>query len=103
MSLKGGEAMFDEKGISQREKSEVMANDRKVREAATYHSVAQAALDDERGGRYSGQGKPTITGSSQIHYPRQPAGSPWARDECPPEPPLGFSVEDQEAVGEQHE
>jgi len=35
--------------IPQSERRRVMANDRKVREAATYHSVAQSAVDDERG------------------------------------------------------
>jgi len=96
--------MFDDKGISQRDKRRVLENDRKVREIATYHSVAQSALDDERGGRYSGSGsKATVVGSSPIQYPAQPEGSPWSRDVCPPEPPLGFSVEDQPVVGEPHE
>jgi hypothetical protein len=93
--------MFDDKGISQKEKREVLANDRKVREATTYHSVAQASVDDERGGRYATEGsKQTVVGSSPIAYPRQPENSPWHHDPCPPEPPLGYSVDEQEPVGE---
>jgi hypothetical protein len=92
--------------ITQREKRQVMENDRRrVREATTYCSVAQAALDDERGGRYAaGSGsKASVVGTSPVSYPQQPAGSPWAKDECPPEPPLGYSVETLEPVGELHE
>jgi hypothetical protein len=94
-----------DKGVTQREKRQVMENDRQVRVAATYHSVAQAALDDERGGRYAaGSGsKASVVGTSPISYPTQPPGSPWAKDECPPEPPLGFSVDEQEPVGEMFE
>src|SRR5262249_39812388 len=85
--------------ISQKVKREVLANDRKV--MATYHSVAQSALDDERGGRYSGAGsKQTVVGTSPIAYPQQPATSPWYHDACPPEPPLGIDINAQEPVGE---
>jgi hypothetical protein len=87
--------------VSQRERREVMRNDRRVREAATYHSVAASSVDDERGGRYAAaDSKQTVIGASPISYPTQPEHSPWSRDECPPEPPLGYSVDAQEPVGE---
>ena len=94
-----------EKGREKAEKREVMANDRKVREAATYHSVALAGIGDERGGRYAGAAKSatTVVGATPIAYPKQPAGSPWAKDECPPEPSLGYSVDEIEPVGEMFE
>ena len=96
--------MFADKGISQKEKREVLANDRKVREAATYHSVAMAGIDDERGGRYATEGsKQTVIGSSPIAYPQQPSTSPWHRDPVPDEPPLGYDINAQGPVGEPHE
>ena len=86
--------------VPQSERRRVMANDR----MATYHSVAQSAVDDERGGRYATEGsKQTVIGSSPIPYPKQPSTSPWHSDPCPPEPPLGFSVYAMEPVGEPHE
>ena len=95
--------------ITQQEKREVLRNDHKVREASTYHSVAQASIDDERGGRFAYSGNSTtVTGSTPGSvYPRQPAGSPWAKDECPPEPlidgrgegnVLGFEIDRPDAA-----
>ena len=56
--------------ISQRERHEVLRNDRKVREAPTYHSIGQASVNDERGGRFAAEGsKQTVIGSSPISYP----------------------------------
>ena len=90
--------------IPQSERRRVMANDRKVRETATYHSVAQSVVDDERGGRYATEGgKQTVIGSSPIAYPQQPSTSPWHSDPIGTEPPLGYSVEEMEPVGEPHE
>jgi len=90
--------------VTQRERREVMRNDRRVREAAAYHSVAQGSVDDERGGRYATEGsKQTVIGSSPISYPTQPEHSPWRRDPVPDEGPLGFSVDAHEAVGEMFE
>ena len=88
--------------ISHKEKREVLLNDRL---ATTYHLVAQAALNDERGGRYAaGSGsKASVVGSSPVSYPAQPIGSPWHSDPCPPEPPLGYSVDEMEPVGEMFE
>jgi hypothetical protein len=87
--------------ITQQEKREVLRNNQRVREASTYHSVAQASIDDERGGRYAiSDTKQTIIGSSPIAYPQQPSTSPWHSDPVPDEPPLGFRIDDQEPVGE---
>ena len=86
--------------VPQSERRRVMANDR----MATYHSVAQSAVDDERGGRYATEGsKQTVIGGSPIAYPQQPSTSPWHSDPCPPEPPLGFDVNAIDPVGEPHE
>jgi len=88
--------------IPQSERRKVIENDRKVH--ATYHSVAQSAVDEDRGGRFAYSGSSTtVVGSSPVSYPQQPTGSPWAKDECPPEPPLGFSVDAMEPVGEPHQ
>ena len=88
--------------IPQSERRKVIENDRKVH--ATYHSVAQSAVDEDRGGRFAYSGSSTtVVGSSPVSYPQQPTGSPWAKDECPPEPPLGFSVDAMEPVGEPFE
>lgn len=96
--------MFDDKDLTQKEKRETLPNARKVREAATYHSLAQASVDDERGGRYAAAGRSTmVVGARTIQYPTQPANSPWHHDPSPPESPLGYSVEDQEPVGEMFE
>src|SRR5262249_13956752 len=84
--------------ISQAEKRRIMAEERRMR---TYHGHAQANIDEDRNGRYGAIGNSTtVVGSNPISYPRQPAGSPWAKDECPPEPSLGYSVDDQEPTGE---
>ena len=85
--------------ITQKDKKEILENDRKVR--ATYFSHASADMLDDRGGRFATLNKPTVTGSSPSGWaPRQPVNSPWARDHCPPEPVLGYSVETVEPVGE---
>jgi hypothetical protein len=64
----------------------------------TYHSRAQADVEAELGGRFA-KPKPLIGGS----VPMQPEGSPWASDPVGQEPPLGFSVEAMEPVGNPHE
>jgi hypothetical protein len=85
--------------IPQKEKKEILENDRKVR--GTYHSLAEAEANNELGGRFSAAiTKTKVIGSSPISYPQQPTNSPWRRDPCGVEPPLGFSVEDQPTTGE---
>jgi hypothetical protein len=87
--------------ISQAEKRRILNEDRKAR---TYLAQAQSSIDDDRGGRFAAVGKSTaVVGASPISYPQQPPTSPWARDVMPPEPPLGFSVNEIEPVGEKHE
>jgi hypothetical protein len=87
--------------ISQREKRRILAEDRK---ASSYMAHAAANVDEDRGGRYAAIEKPsTVVGASSISYPTQPEGSPWANDPIGLEPPLGFSVEDHDPVGELHE
>jgi hypothetical protein len=91
--------------VTQQEKREVLRNDRRVREASTYHAAAQSNIDDERGGRYAHLGSPTtVTGSAPTSvHPMQPENSPWHRDPVPDEPSLGFSVDAMEPVGEPFE
>jgi hypothetical protein len=88
--------------ISQAERRRVLANDRRV--LATYHGVAQTSADDDRGGRFAAVSPTrTVVGAAPISYPKLPANSPWACDPVPTEPPLGFSVDAMEPVGELHE
>jgi hypothetical protein len=87
--------------IPQSERRRIVAEERRIR---TYHGQAQASIDEDRGGRFAYSGSSTsVVGSSPVSYPAQPAHSPWHRDACPPEPPLGFSVDEMEPVGEIHE
>jgi hypothetical protein len=88
--------------ISQREKRRILAEDRQVR--TTYLQHAESSVDDDRGGRFAAIEKSaTVVGAAPISYPQQPATSPWARDVIGDEPPLGYSVEDHDPVGELHE
>jgi hypothetical protein len=93
--------------ISQALRRQIIANDRKVaeeRRLSTYLDHAQSSIDDERGGRFAAVSPTrTVVGAAPISYPRQPEGSPWACDPVPQEPPLGYSVNDQECVGEAFE
>jgi hypothetical protein len=84
--------------IPQSERRRIIAEERRLR---TYHGHAQSAVDEDRGGRFAFSGSPTsITGSSPVSYPAQPENSPWRKDKCPPEPPLGFDINAQEPTGE---
>ena len=89
-----GNAMFDDKGISMKEKMEVLRNDQRVR--ATYHSFTQADAETEIGGRFSKVQPTTVTGSTPGPvYPQQPLTSPANKMAMMPEErPLGFSVEE---------
>src|SRR5262245_30858249 len=69
------------------------------RRGQTYHGYASGDLDDLAGGRFRILKKPSITGSAPVaEYPRLPEGSPWAKDEFAPEPPIDRS-EDGVRVG----
>ena len=86
--------------IPQSERRRILIEERRMR---TYHGQAQSSIDEDRGGRFAYSGSSTsVVGSSPISYPAQSAHSPWHHDACPPEPPLGFSVEEMD-VGEAHE
>jgi hypothetical protein len=86
--------------ISQVERQRVMAEERRLR---TYAAHAQANLDEDRQGRFAALDKPNVIGTTSISYPAQPEKSHWRRDPVPDESPLGYSVDQQEAVGEVHE
>jgi hypothetical protein len=89
--------------ISQAERRKVIENDRKV--MSSYLDHARASADDERGGKF-GAAAPTRTviGTAPIAYPQQPSTSPSNQMAMmPDEPPLGYSVNDQEPTGEAFE
>ena len=87
--------------IPQSERRRIIAEERRL---CTYHGHAQSAVYEDKGGRFAFSGSPkTVTGSSPISYPAQPENSPWHHDACPPEPPLGFSVDEMEPGGEPYE
>jgi hypothetical protein len=82
-------------------KRERMENERR---ASTYFQHGLASLNEDRGGRFSAlEDSSTVTGSGPISYPQQPGTSPFHCDPVPDEPPLGFRIDDQEAVGEKFE
>jgi hypothetical protein len=89
--------------ITMKDKKEILENDRKVMN--TYHALAQSSIDDERGGRYAAVSRPaTFVGAGPISYPALPEEAPSNQMAMmPPEPSLGYSVNDQEPVGEIHE
>jgi hypothetical protein len=86
---------------SQAERGKVLENDRKVR--STYHEHAQTDPALELGGRFKKLIPTSVTGSGPSPIPQQPSHSPWHHDPTGDEPPLGYSVEDHDAVGERHE
>jgi hypothetical protein len=87
--------------ISQAEKRRILAEERRL---STYRAHAEANADLELGGRFAKVTTTTVTGASPISYPRQPADSPANQAALVgDERPLGYSVNDQECVGEFHE
>jgi len=87
--------------IPQHERRQVLENDRKVREGS-YHSVARAAANDLRGGRFGVGSSPSVIGSSPIAYPQMPEGNPW-RDPLPGKEPFIDGTDIPIPVGEPHE
>jgi hypothetical protein len=70
----------------------------------TFFSQAIAHLGLDAQGRHAAAAKVSVSGVAPfVKYPKMPSGSPWAEDLSGVEPPLGWSVEAQEAVGEPHE
>jgi hypothetical protein len=85
-------------------KSTVPRNEQQLRKG-TYFSQAQIDADEDRGGRYASLDKPTVTGTDpSVSYPRLPADAPSNQlAGMPPEPQLGWSVNEMELVGEKFE
>jgi hypothetical protein len=90
---------------SQREKQEVLRNERKLkggdRDATTYHALSRLGQDEEGGGRFA-QAR-YVTGSEpSTRYPA--ASSPWtAGNDAGLEMPTGVPIDQMEPVGEQFE
>ena len=81
-----------ENEISQRERREVIRNDR-----TTYLDFAQADADLAASGRFAATVATPVAGVPR--YPALPASSPWASDPVPSEPPLGHCVDAMEPIG----
>src|SRR6266478_3937257 len=72
---------------SQATRREVLQNDRLIRN--TYLSHTESFIDDDRGGRYSAEGKPsTVVGSGPVSYPQLPPTSPANQAAMVPDEPL---------------
>ena len=69
-----------------------------------YHSQASAQLALEGSGRFGAlaqqerAAKPTLAGTEP--FVRYPGGASWTRDANMLEPPLGYSVDDMQPIGE---
>jgi hypothetical protein len=66
---------------------------------STYAERAEIERDItmRSGGRFASELK------TEASVPRQPASSPWSNDPVGVEPPLGYSIQDMEPVGEAFE
>jgi hypothetical protein len=86
--------MSTSKQADDRERREVLENDRQVREqqVTTMHEFAlsEANLDL---GRYNAVGKQRMVGSTPMAATIYPAASAAHQVELPPEPPLGYSID----------
>jgi hypothetical protein len=84
----------------QRERREVLANDRRVREqqqkaGSTYFQHAVNEADEPRGRFQDAGGTTTVIGATLTpKYPELPSTSPSHRDPVPDEPPLGYAVDE---------
>jgi hypothetical protein len=66
-----------------------------LREGTTFHQHAQAFADEVNQGRFAATGVPRVVGSTPVpNYPQ--ASTPFQSDPVPPEPPLGFSIDQLE-------
>jgi len=84
---------------TQRNKLEALRNDLLLkRGVAAYADVVDLYDDTRPHGRFAVGARQPVT-----EYPRQPETSPWHHDPVGLEPPLGYSVETMEPVGEPHE
>jgi hypothetical protein len=88
--------------ISMAEKRRILAEER----ISSYRAHAEANADFDLGGRYGLVQKPAVVigASPGVSYPKLPENSPSNQlARMPDEPSLGYSVNDQEPVGEAHE
>ena len=72
--------------------------------STTFFQQASAQIALESTGRFAAQeraAKPTVAGTES--FVRYPGGASWTCDAHPTEPPLGYSVEEMQPVGEAHE
>jgi hypothetical protein len=92
-NVKREERMDEQDGISQKEKRQVMGDDR----ASTYYQQAIADAGVELG-RFKHLRNASVTGAT-VQVPKLPSSSPWSSDPVPNEEPLGFSVDQLEPTG----
>jgi hypothetical protein len=81
----------------QAEKRRVMLQDAGVRQqqqTSTFHQHAQAQADEISQGRYRVTGVPRVVGSTPTPASQYPAASAAHQTELPPEPSLGFSIDE---------
>jgi hypothetical protein len=83
--------------IPQSERRRILAEERRLK---TYMGHAQHTGEDIYGGRFAKVNTTTVIGAAPASYPAQPATAPWASNPYPDEPPLGYSVDAHEPVGE---
>jgi hypothetical protein len=78
------------------ERRRVLMQDASVREGSTFHQHAQASANDLAGGRFAAVSNAYVVGStSQVNYP---AAGPHQSDPCGLEPPLGYRIDDLDAL-----
>jgi hypothetical protein len=67
----------------------------------TYHQLTSTDV----GGRFAIESpRPRLSGEvRETKYPRLPDTSPWSGPQVPDEPPLGFSIDEQECCGQPFE
>jgi hypothetical protein len=93
---------------SQRERAAALRNDQRVRndqrnkDASTFSQFGESEAREIEG-RFAAREKANVVGTTEYPGLTYGWGPNWSHDPVPPEPPLGFSVEDHEPVGEKFE
>jgi len=85
---------------SQADRRAITENDRRVRKGSTYHEFASSEAG-AIGGRFAARERSTVVGATPAPlYPTMPGGA-WPNQTAavPPEPGLGFSVNELEPLG----
>jgi hypothetical protein len=80
----------------QAERQRVFAQDQSLR-SSTFHQHAQADADTPRG-RFSAVSNACVVGSQPTVAAAYPAASSAHQTELPPEPSLGFAIDELEPV-----